>query len=54
MRSGMTTQRPRKSFGTPWNSIFAPRATRLVAGTFASVAIADFLQIAYRLGQKKL
>ena len=35
-------------------AIFAPRATRLVAGVFASVAIADFLQIAYRAGQKQL
>ncbi len=35
-------------------AIFAPRATRLVAGVFATVAIADFLQIAYRAGQKRL
>jgi len=35
-------------------AIFAPRATRLVAGVFASVAIADFLQIAYKAGQKQL
>lgn len=35
-------------------SIFAPRATRLVAGVFTTVALADFLQIAYRAGQKQL
>ncbi len=35
-------------------SIFAPRATRLVAGLFVTVGIADFLQVAYRAGQKKL
>jgi Protein of unknown function (DUF1360) len=35
-------------------AIFAPRATRLVAGIFSSVALADFLQIAYKAGQKKL
>lgn len=27
--------------------VFAPRATRLVAGTFASVAVSDFLQYGY-------
>jgi len=35
-------------------AIFAPRATRLVAGVFTTVALADFLQIAYRAGQKQL
>jgi hypothetical protein len=35
-------------------SLFAPRATRLTAGVFASVAIADFLQIGYKAGQKAL
>ena len=35
-------------------SIFAPRATRLTAGVFATVAIADFLQIGYKLGQRQL
>ena len=35
-------------------SIFAPRATRLAAGVLATVAVADFLQIGYRLGQKAL
>jgi hypothetical protein len=33
-------------------SIFAPRASRLTASVFATVAIADFLQIGYRLGQR--
>lgn len=32
--------------------IFAPRATRLVAATFAGVATADFLQYAYAGAQK--
>lgn len=35
-------------------SIFAPRATRLTASVFATVAIADFLQIGYKLGQRQL
>jgi hypothetical protein len=35
-------------------SVFAPRATRLTASVFATVAIADFLQIGYRLGQRSL
>jgi Protein of unknown function (DUF1360) len=35
-------------------SIFAPRATRLTAGVFATVAMADFLQIGYKLGQRSL
>ena len=34
--------------------IFAPRATRLTASVFATVAIADFLQMGYRLGQRAL
>jgi hypothetical protein len=33
-------------------SVFAPRATRLTAGVFATVAIADFLQIGYKAGQE--
>ena len=33
-------------------SIFAPRATRLTASVFASVAVADFLQLGYKAGQK--
>lgn len=33
-------------------SVFAPRATRLTAGVFATVAIADFLQIGYKASQK--
>ena len=32
--------------------IFAPRATRLVAATFAGVAVSDFLQYAYAAAQK--
>lgn len=32
--------------------IFAPRATRLVAATFAGVALADFLQFAYAGAQQ--
>jgi len=35
-------------------SIFAPRVTRLTASVFATVAVADFLQIGYRLGQRQL
>jgi Protein of unknown function (DUF1360) len=35
-------------------SVFAPRATRLTAGVFATVAVADFLQIGYKAGQKIL
>ena len=34
-------------------SVFAPRATRLVASLFASVAVADFLQVAYRAAQER-
>jgi hypothetical protein len=34
--------------------VFAPRATRLVASTFAAVALADFLQMAYKAGEDKL
>ena len=33
-------------------SIFAPRATRLTASVFATVALADFLQIGYKAGQE--
>jgi hypothetical protein len=32
--------------------VFAPRATRLVASTFAGVAVSDFLQYAYAGAQK--
>jgi hypothetical protein len=35
-------------------SVYAPRASRLVAGVFASVALADFLQLGYRAGQDAL
>lgn len=35
-------------------AIFAPRTTRLTAGVFATVAVADFLQIAYKLGHRTL
>ena len=35
-------------------SIFAPRVTRLVAGLFTSVGIADFLHVAYKASQKRL
>jgi hypothetical protein len=33
--------------------VFAPRATRLVASTFASIAVADFLQFGYSALQDK-
>jgi hypothetical protein len=33
--------------------VFAPRATRLVAATFASVAVSDFLQFGYSSLQNK-
>src|SRR5437879_1375225 len=33
--------------------IFAPRATRLVAATFAGVALADFLQFGYAAAQQR-
>ncbi|HEV2888728.1 MAG TPA: DUF1360 domain-containing protein [Jatrophihabitans sp.] len=33
--------------------VFAPRATRLVAATFASVAVSDFLQFGYSAVQSK-
>jgi Protein of unknown function (DUF1360) len=35
-------------------SVFAPRVSRLAASVFATVAIADFLQIGYRAGQRAL
>jgi hypothetical protein len=35
-------------------SIFAPRASRLAASVFATVAVADFLQIGYKAGQRAL
>ena len=35
-------------------SIAAPRASRLTAGVFATVAVADALQIAYKAGQRLL
>jgi uncharacterized protein DUF1360 len=34
-------------------AVLAPRVTRLVAGVFATVALADFLQLAYRAGQER-
>jgi hypothetical protein len=34
--------------------VFAPRASRLTASVFATVAIADFLQIGYKAGQRAL
>jgi hypothetical protein len=33
--------------------LYAPRATRVVAAMFGSVAVADFLQLAYAAGQKR-
>jgi hypothetical protein len=33
--------------GLVFGMVFAPRATRLIAGVFASAAVADFLQLAY-------
>jgi hypothetical protein len=36
------------------SSIFAPRASRLTAGVFAAVALADFLQVGYKAGQRAL
>ena len=39
---------------SPVGSVFAPRATRLTAGVFATVAIADFLQIGFKAGQEAL
>ena len=35
-------------------SLFAPRAARTVAGVFTAVAVADFLQIAYKTSEDKL
>jgi len=35
-------------------SVFAPRMTRLLAGVFGTVAVADFLQVAYKASQQKL
>ena len=35
-------------------SVFAPRAGRLTASVFATVAVADFLQIGYKAGQRAL
>ena len=35
-------------------SVFAPRLTRLLAGIFGTVAIADFLQIAYKATQNRM
>ena len=35
-------------------SIFAPRMTRLVAGLFVSVSIADFLQLAYKAAHNRV
>ena len=33
--------------------VFAPRATRLVAGSYSAQALADFLQLAYRAAEKR-
>jgi hypothetical protein len=33
--------------------VAAPRTTRFVAGVFSTVAIADFLQVAYKAGQER-
>jgi hypothetical protein len=33
--------------------VAAPRTTRFVAGVFSTVAIADFLQVAYRAGRER-
>jgi hypothetical protein len=33
--------------------LYAPRATRVVAAMFGTVAVADFLQLAYAAGQKR-
>jgi hypothetical protein len=35
-------------------AVVAPRVTRLVAGVFATVALADFLQLAYKAGQERV
>jgi hypothetical protein len=35
-------------------SVLAPRATRLVASLFASVAVADFLQVADRVSRERM
>ena len=35
-------------------SVFAPRMTRLLAAVFGTVAIADFLQLAYKGAQEKV
>lgn len=34
--------------------VFAPRATRLIAGTFAVLAGADLLQLAYARAQQEV
>jgi hypothetical protein len=34
-------------------AVVAPRVTRLVASVFATVALADFLQLAYKAGQER-
>lgn len=34
-------------------SVLAPRQTRLVAGVFATIAISDFLQLAYRASEER-
>ncbi len=33
--------------------VYAPRETRIVASTFSSLAVSDFLQIAYKAAEKK-
>jgi len=40
--------------GFVMGSVFAPRMTRLLAGVFGTVAVADFLQVAYKASQQKL
>ena len=35
-------------------TVFAPRLTRMLAGIFGTVTLADFLQIAYKASQQKL
>jgi hypothetical protein len=37
-------------FSIGW--IFAPQATKLIASTFSSVAVADFLQFGYAAAQR--
>jgi hypothetical protein len=41
------------SAGFVAGSVFAPRATRMVAATFAIETVADFLQLAYRAAEDR-